>query len=75
MTNEMKQCLLSKIAGLTQATWYSLDRAMSRDGYAGINVLEAVDELIKLGLVEQCPGKDPALPFYKLTEMGTAQLC
>ena len=46
MTEELKRYLLSKIAGLTQATWYSLDRAVSRDGHAGeMNVVQAVKEL------------------------------
>jgi len=75
MTDEQRKYFLSKIAGLTQATWYSLDRAISREGHAGeVNVLQSVKELVELGWVEETPGRDAALPIYKLTEKGHTQL-
>lgn len=38
------------------------------------NVLEAILELVELGLVNELPGETPAMPVYKLTAEGQGRL-
>lgn len=75
MNDTLQKRLLASIAALTRPTWYSLDRALSRDGGPAIgNVLEAVQELVEQGLVEAVPGETPAMPLYELTDRGKMRL-
>ena len=67
--------LLACIQRLPRATWYSVDRALGRDESSRPdNVLEAILELVELGLVDELPGETPAMPVYKLTAEGLRRL-
>lgn len=75
MGGAIKGRLLACIGRLPQATWYSVDRALGRDeGSRPDNVLEAILELVELGLVNELPGETPAMPVYKLTAEGQGRL-
>jgi hypothetical protein len=66
MTDETQRRLLTSIAALPRPTWYSIDRAISRDGPLPGNVVEAIQELVEQELVEVIRGETPAMPLYKL---------
>lgn len=71
MNNEAQRRFIASIAALSKPTWYSIDRALSRDtGPLPDNVVEAVQWLIEQGLVEAIPGETPAMPLYQLTAKG-----
>lgn len=75
MNEAIQQRLLAGIGRVTRATWYSVDRALSCDeGPRPENVLEAILELVDLGLVEELPGETPAMPVYVLTAEGFRRL-
>lgn len=75
MNDETRRRLLASIAALPRPTWYSIDRALSRDGppHPG-NLVEAIQELVGQGLVEAIPGETPAMPLYKVTAKGMMRI-
>jgi len=51
--------------------WYTLDRALAQQPTSEwVNVVEAVEALARQGLVTMLPSGNPAMPIYRLTDLG-----